>query len=87
MMMTVESSVSSLNKLQNNKINKMIKREAMMIRLYRSRLGNRNKNETSRRVLLLLVKLLEREFLKRVPQNKMMMKMKVTLFIHDHRVN
>jgi len=32
--MTVESSVSSLNKLQNNKTNKMIKREAMMIRLY-----------------------------------------------------
>lgn len=87
MMMTVESSVSSLNKLQNNKINKMIKREAMMIRLYKSRLGNRNKNKTSRRVLLLLVKLLEREFLKRVHQNKMMMKMKVTLFIHDHRVN
>ena len=87
MMMTVESSVSSLNKLQNNKTNRMIKREAMMIRLYRSRLGNRNKNETSRRKLLCLMKLLEREFLKRVPQNKMMMKMKVTLFIHDHRVN
>ena len=87
MMMTVESSVSSLNKLQINKTNRMIKREAMMIRLNRSRLGNRNKNEASRRVLLLLVKLLEREFLKRVPQNKMMMKMKVTLFIHDHRVN
>lgn len=85
--MTVESSVSSLNKLQNNKINKMIKREAMMIRLYRSRLGNRNKNKTSRRVLLLLVKLLERESLNRIPQNKMMIKMKVTLFIHDHRVN
>lgn len=86
--MTVKSSVSSLNKLQNNKTNRMIKKEAMMIRLYRSRLGNRNKNKTSRRVLLLLVKLLERESLKRIPQNKMMMmKMKVTLFIHDHRVN
>jgi len=87
MIMTMKNSVISLNKLQNNKINMTIKREAMMIRVYKSRLGNWNKKKTSRRVLLLLVKLLEREFLKRVHQNKMMMKMKVTLFIHDHRVN